>query len=349
MISLSSLVITPEMLRLISEIDVFSEGWKSTHSLSPERLEALRRVATIESIGSSTRIEGSKLTDVEVESLFSLIGQQSFASRDEQEVVGYAEVMETVFQSYDDISISENYIQQLHGMLLRHSSKDERHRGSYKTLSNNVEACDSDGGSLGVIFETATPFDTPRKMSDLVKWTREALDDDAWHPLIVVSVFKVVFLAIHPFQDGNGRLSRVLATLLLLKAEYLYVPYASLESVIEKSKDTYYQALRKTQKTLETDTVDWLPWLSFFLRSLRSQKENLRIKLDSAQGWGDLPAECAAIMELLEKRNRLTIGEAEKQTGAPRATLKIRLNLLIEKRLIERHGKGRGTWYSLPF
>lgn len=346
MISLSSLVITPEMLRLISEIDVFSEGWKSTHSLSPERLEALRRVATIESIGSSTRIEGSKLTDAEVESLFGLIGKQSFASRDEQEVVGYAEVMETVFQSYDDISVTENYVQQLHAMLLRHSTKDERHRGRYKTLNNNVEAFDSEGKSLGVVFETATPFDTPRKMADLVKWTREAFDDDAWHPLIIVGVFKVVFLAIHPFQDGNGRLSRVLATLLLLKAGYRYVPYSSFESVIERSKDTYYQALRQTQKTLDTDTEDWLPWLQFFLRSLKSQKEHLLVKMKSAQGWGDLPSECVAIMELLEERNRLTIGDAEEHTGAPRATLKIRLNLLIEKGLIERHGKGRGTWYS---
>ena len=261
--------------------------------------------------------------------------------------MGYAEVMETVFQSYGDIDITENYVQQLHAMLLRHSTKDERHRGRYKNLSNNVEAFDSEGKSLGVVFETATPFDTPRKMSDLVKWTREALDDDAWHSLIVVGVFKVVFLAIHPFQDGNGRLSRVLATLLLLKAGYRYVPYASLESVIEKSKDTYYQALRQTHKTLETETVDWLPWLSFFLRSLQSQKEHLRVKMDSAQGWVDLPVECVAIMELLEERNRLTIGDAEKHTGVPRATLKIRLNLLIEKGLIERHGKGRGTWYSL--
>jgi len=349
MISLSSIVITPEMLRIISEIDVFSEGWKSTHALSPERLEALRRVATIESIGSSTRIEGSKLSDDEVEALFGLIGKQSFASRDEQEVVGYAEVMETVFQSFDEISVSENYVKQLHSMLLRHSTKDERHRGSYKTLSNNVEAFDSQGRSLGVVFETASPFDTPAKMSDLMKWTREALDDNAWHPLIIVAVFKVVFLAIHPFQDGNGRLSRVLATLLLLKAGYRYVPYTSLESVIEKSKETYYQALRNTQKTLETESVDWLPWLSFFLRSLRSQKEHLRIKVEGAQGWSDLPTECVAILNLLEERNRLTIKEAEERTGAARATLKIRLNLLIDKGLIERHGKGRGTWYSLPF
>lgn len=348
MISLSSLVITPEMLRIISEIDVFSEGWKSTHSLSPERLEALRRVATIESIGSSTRIEGSRLSDAEVESLFGLIGKQSFASRDEQEVVGYAEVMETVFQSYDDISITENYVQQLHAMLLRHSTKDERHRGCYKTLNNNVEAFDSEGKSLGVVFETATPFDTPRKMADLVKWSREALEDDAWHPLIVAGVFKVAFLAIHPFQDGNGRLSRVLATLLLLKAGYRYVPYTSLESIIERSKDTYYQALRQTQKTLDTDTVDWLPWLQFFLRSLKSQKEHLLVKMGNAQGWSDLPAECVTIMELLDVRRRLTIGEVEKHTGVPRATLKMRLNLLMEKGLIERHGKGRGTWYSPP-
>ena len=149
-----------------------------------------------------------------------------------------------------EIDLTENHIKQLQGRLLAYSTKDERHRGHYKTHPNNVEAFDSEGRSLGVVFEIATPFDTPGRMDALVAWTNTALEDGEFHPLIVGAISVVVFLAIHPFQDGNGRLSRVLTTLLLLRIGYDYVPYSSLESFIERSKDAYYRALRNTQTTI---------------------------------------------------------------------------------------------------
>ena len=166
--NVSSLSITPELLRLITEIDEFKGSWRAQSSQSPERLQVLRHVATIESIGSSTRIEGSKLSDTDIEELLSKVGKTSFLTRDEQEVAGYAEVMEIIFESYNDIPITENYIKQLHTTLLRHSDKDSRHRGEYKKHSNSVEAFAPDGSSLGVVFETTTPFDTPREMQDLL-------------------------------------------------------------------------------------------------------------------------------------------------------------------------------------
>ncbi|MDN3720379.1 Fic family protein [Roseibium salinum] len=221
-------------------------------------------MATVESIGSSTRIEGAKLSDAQVETLLSTIKIQSFNTRDEQEVAGYAEAMDLVFQAYDDLRLTENHIGQLHKTLLRHSVKDERHRGSYKTLRNDVVAMDTDGNQIGVVFETAPPFDTPREMESLVTWTRKAIEEESLHPLLIISVFVVQFLAFHPFQDGNGRLSRVLTTLLLLRAGYVYAPYASLERVIEENKDLYYKALRRTQTTLKNDKPDWLPWIGFF-------------------------------------------------------------------------------------
>ena len=235
----AALKISPEMLRLIAEIDEFKGSWRTMTTLAPDRLAILKRVATIESIGSSTRIEGAKLTDAQVEELLGRLESQTVASRDEQEVAGYAEVMDAVFDAWASIPLTENYLKQLHAMLLRHSTKDERHRGSYKTTPNNVEAFDADGKSIGVVFQTASPFDTPFGMQELVAWTRESLADGAWHPLIVIGLFTVVFLEIHPFQDGNGRLSRVLTTLLLLQAGYAYVPYSSLESVIEANKEAY--------------------------------------------------------------------------------------------------------------
>jgi Fic family protein len=160
------LQITPEMLSLVSEIDEFKGAWRALGTLAPERPSALRRVATIESIGSSTRIEGSRLSDREVERLMSNLEIKAFGSRDEQEVAGYADVMDTVFGSWAEISVTENHVKQLHRDLLRYSSKDERHRGDYKTASNSIAAFDADGNQVGVVFETASPFDTPRLMGE---------------------------------------------------------------------------------------------------------------------------------------------------------------------------------------
>jgi Fic family protein len=345
---IGALLITPEILRLIAEIDEFKGTWRTLTTLAPERLAVLKRVATIESIGSSTRIEGAKLTDREVEELLGRLERQDFVSRDEQEVAGYAEVMDAVFDSYTAIGLTENYIKQLHAMLLRHSTKDERHRGEYKKLPNNVEAFDADGKSIGVIFATASPFDTPFKMQELVAWTREALADGAWHPLIVIGLFVVVFLAIHPFQDGNGRLSRVLTTLLLLKAGYSYVPYSSLESVIEANKEGYYLALRRTQGTLETEEPDFEPWLRFFLRSLKNQKERLATKIAREPQAEGLHPDAMTILEAARRNGRITTGEAQKLVGAPRPTVKMRLSELVKRGLLKRQGQGRGSWYSPP-
>lgn len=346
------LVFSPDFVKLIAEIDEFKGRWEALKTLSPDRLSALRKVATIESVGSSTRIEGAKLSDADVEALLSrAISIKSFKTRDEQEVAGYAEAMDLVFEAWADMPLTENHIRQLHQTLLRHSVKDERHRGSYKTLANNVVALDADSREIGVVFETASPFGTPREMGALVAWTRKALDEEALHPLVLVAVFIVTFLAIHPFQDGNGRLSRVLTTLLLLRAGYAYLPYASLERVIEENKDLYYRALRRTQTTLGRETPDWEPWVGFFLRCLKKQKDALAVRLDReriAQGSeADLPALSLEVLRALRTQERLTIAQLASITGANRNTLKVRLRELVAEGRVRRHGKARATWYSL--
>lgn len=346
------LTLGPDLVRLVAEIDEFKGRWEALRTLSPDRLGALRKVAIIESIGSSTRIEGAKLSDAEVEDLLSrAISMQSFRTRDEQEVAGYAEAMDLVFEAYADMRLTENHIRQLHQRLLRHSDKDERHRGSYKTLSNNVVAFDGDGREIGVVFETTSPFDTPREMESLVAWARKALDEEAMHPLLIIAVFVVMFLAIHPFQDGNGRLSRVLTTLLLLRADYAYVPYASLERVIEDNKDLYYKALRRTQMTLKSETPDWEPWIGFFLRCLKKQKDSLATQLDGERiaqhGEADLPELSLKVIEALRSKGRLTITQLVSITGANRNTLKVRLRELVIAGRVRRRGKARATWYSL--
>lgn len=347
LLNISTLTITPDLLGLIAELDEFKGAWRAIGRIAPERLSSLRRVATIESVGSSTRIEGAKLSDREVEALLRNIEIKSFSSRDEQEVAGYAEVMETVFANFAEIELTENHIRQLHRDLLAHSNKDERHRGSYKTLPNHVEAFDADGKSVGVVFETATPFDTPRRMEELLRWTRGQFEQKSLHPLLIIAVFVVVFLEIHPFQDGNGRLSRVLTTLLLLRAGYGYVPYSSLEHIIEQSKDAYYLALRKTQVTIRTDAPDWQAWTLYFLRALARQKQRLEAKMErETQLLGALPELSAQIVEIAREHGRVTVADAAKATGANRNTIKDHIKLLVDRQLLERHGAGRGTWYS---
>jgi len=341
--------ITSELLAYLSEIDEFKGAWRALGSLAPERLKALRQIATIESIGSSTRIEGSHLSDRDVERLLANLEIKKFSSRDEEEVVGYAEVMNMVFESWQDIPITENHIKQLHRDLLRYSTKDERHRGAYKTLRNDVGAFDADGKMIGIVFETATPFDTPRRMQELVAWLTDVRESQRLHPLLTIAIFVVVFLEIHPFQDGNGRLSRVLTTLLLLQAGYTYAPYSSLESVIEHSKEGYYLALRQTQTTIRTDAPNWQPWLHYFLRALQQQKRRLAVKVEREKNaLAVLPDLAVKILDYVRDHGRVATRDIVREYGASPNTLKVTFASLVEKGLLARHGAGRSTWYGLP-
>lgn len=348
MISPQSFVFTAENVRLIAEIDEFKGAWQAFGNLAPDKLLQLKKAATIESIGSSTRIEGSKLTDRQVERLLSGLHIEKIESRDEQEVAGYAELMDTIFVRYEDIPLSENFIQQLHGILLRYSDKDQWHRGRYKQHPNHVVATDAQGQQIGVVFETTSPLETPLKMRELVEWTQGAFTKGELHALIIIAVFIVCFLAIHPFQDGNGRLSRALTTYLLLKSGYHYVPYSSLEAVVEQEKKAYYLALRQTQASLRAPQANWQPWLLFFLRSLKRQKDNLEIKVSREHILLSNQQEIAhTILDLLKTRGRITMGELEILTAQSRHSLRRHLANLVRDHLIQQHGKGKGTWYTL--
>ena len=348
MIKYSTLKISHELLKFISKIDEFKGSWRALGTLAPDRLSKLRHVATIESIGSSTRIEGSKLTDREVEKLLSNLQIKEFSTRDEQEVAGYAQVMDLIFSSWNEIPFTENYIKQLHQQLLGFSSKDEWHRGQYKINSNSVAAFNEKGEQIGIVFETATPFDTPRLMTEVVEWVRAELDKEELHPLIIIALWTVIFLEIHPFQDGNGRLSRVLTTLLLLKTGYAYVPYSSLESIIEQNKEGYYLALRQTQGTIRTENPNWQPWVEFFFQSLVTQVKRLEKKVEHEKILlAPLPELSLKIVELAREHGRITISDVVRFTGANRNTLKVNFRTLTQLNHLEQHGQGRGVWYSL--
>jgi Fic family protein len=252
--------------------------------------------------------------------------------------------MEQVFAHPAQISATANMVRQLHRDLLQYSTKDERHRGEWKTLPNHVAAFDAGGREVGIVFETSSPFDTPAHMEALLDWHRRAEADTGLHPLLRIGIFVVVFLAVHPFQDGNGRLSRILTTLLLLRSGYSHAPYSSLESIIEQNKEAYYLALRRTQTTWRAGDMDWSAWLIFFLRSIRQQITRLQQRLDVARPTlSPLARQLAA---LFESHETLTNRQATVLTGANRSTLKAKFVELIAAGLIEAHGKGRGAFYA---
>jgi Fic family protein len=345
---IKNITITPEILKIVADIDEFKGRWTVVETLTPERLNSLRRIATIESVGSSTRIEGAKLSDAEVEMLLAGLQSKTFASRDEQEVAGYADAMDMIFDGYEAITSTENHIRQLHSVLLKYSTKDQDHRGHYKKVTNQIEAFGPDGKSLGVVFETATPFETPEWMKELVDWFNRSVEEESHHPLILIAIFIVVLRAIHPFKDGNGRLSRVLTTLLLLRAGYSYVPYSSMESVIEQNKDSYYLALRRTQQNIRNEEQNWEPWLVFFLKTMVKQKDNLAAKVKVEQALrATLPALSRQILELVRTRGEITVKEIEDSTGANRNTIKVHVKKLAGQHYLIQGGKGRGARYTI--
>ena len=341
-----NLILTPDLLRLVGDIDEFKGAWKALGTLAPDRLATLRHITTVESVGASTRIEGARLTDRDVDVLLANLDLGSFRTRDEQEVAGYAEATKLVFNSWREIPLTENHIKQLHGILLKFSPRDEYHRGGYKTVPNNVEAFDEHGRSVGVIFETATPSETPRLMEELAAWTNRELGGKTHHPLLVVAVFIVRFLAIHPFQDGNGRLARVLTNLLLLRTGYIYVPYSSLERVVEENREQYYRALRSAQGTLDKDESHLMDWLRFFLLCLVEQKNSLAEKVKRERLMTALSTLDEQLLQLARQHGRLTLTAALAITKANRNTLKLHLRQLVQSGRLQLQGNGRSSWYE---
>jgi Fic family protein len=347
MINIKDIEITPPMLSHVAEIDVFKGAWDGSAHLRTEQLKILRKISTIESIGSSNRIEGNRLSDKEIGILLSRINQTSFKSRDEEEVAGYAKLMDIIFDDYTVIPLSENYIKQMHRILLQYVQKDQRHRGEYKKLSNSVVAYDSKGEEMGVVFETASPFDTPRMMTELVDWTNKNLGDPYLHSLIIIGVFVVHFLAIHPFQDGNGRLSRALTTMLLLKSGYHYVPYSSIESIIEASKEGYYRALRETQKNIWTGKIDYGPWLTFFLTTLQKQKRHLEDKIKTlSKDDIKLGKNSRLVLALFDNKSEWTALEIAKTLNLNINTIAKTIQMLVKKGYLCKQGATKGAWYE---
>ena len=335
-----------EIWSKITKIDELKGRWIAGAQLSPQILGRLKRSVLITSAGASTRIEGARLSDEDVEKLMRGIDIQKFTDRDKQEVRGYFELLENVFNSWKSLKFSENTIKHFHKELLKYVKKDETHRGNYKKEENKVQMIDAAGKSVGVLFDTTPAYLTPKEMQELVEWTQEALTKKKYHPLLIVGNFLVEFLQIHPFQDGNGRLSRILANLLLLEEDYLYMPYISHEKLIEDNKPDYYLALRRSQKTFKSGHEDIMPWLDFFLTIFLKQSEMAIDLLSKENIERLLTGKQLAVWGYLQKVERATPREIAEETGVAYPTVRQAINKLMRLKKIERVGQGRSTSYK---
>jgi Fic family protein len=212
-------VVASKIYQKIAAIDEFKGWFKAGFSLSPHVLGRLKRSVVVSSTGASTRIEGSKMSDDEIEAMLKGLKVSGLKDRDSQEAAGYAELTNIVFENYEHLKITENEIRGLHNILLKYSEKDNRHKGNYKNASNKVTARDSEG-NVSVVFEPTEPYLVPAEMRGLVEWAQRAEKESAFHPLLITANFILEFLSIHPFEDGNGRLSRALTNLMMLKQGY---------------------------------------------------------------------------------------------------------------------------------
>lgn len=329
----------------LTAIDELKGRWTASAKLHPQILGRLKQSVLITSTGASTRIEGAHVEDTDVERLMKGLSIHKFRDRDVQEVKGYYELLAKVFESWQTIKLTEGAIKHLHQEMLKYVEKDMHYRGKYKVTENKVQMIDTEGNVVGTVFDTTPVYLTPMEMRELVEWTQEALMEKKYHSLLVIGNFIVEFLNIHPFKDGNGRLSRILTNLLMLQSGYAYMPYISHEKLVEENKVEYYLALRKSQKTFHKATEDITPWLEFFLKIIRAQSQ-MAINLLSEQSIEQiLSPKQLVVWKYLQKVPEATTSNIVKETGVARSTVNQILNKLLEFKKVERIGLGSGTRY----
>lgn len=331
-----------KLISIISKIDRFDAEWTSIEKKEGQSLKQLKTIATVRSVGASTRIEGSKMSNEEVDVLLSDLNIDKLEDRDSQEVAGYFEVLDLISESNEGIEITENSLKHLHNRLLKYSAKDDWHKGNYKQISNSVEATFPDG-SKQIIFETTKPgIETEDAMKALIEWYS---NDQETHPLVKTAIFCYEFVSIHPFQDGNGRLSRLLSSLLLIKFGYKWIQYVSFEHEIENRKVEYYQELRKCQAQRPGEEIT--SWVYFYFDALINIQNQLMAKLNADGIESSLSPKEKSILVFISDHPGTKSGEIASKLNIPNPTVKKILSELVRKNLIEKYGSGPGTNYSI--
>lgn len=335
----------PHIVALLAEIDGIKGEFKSGLRMTPQAITSLKKSVLVTSAGSSTRIEGSKLSDEAVQKILQNLSISKFADRESQEVQGYLEVLQNVFDGYAMLPLREGVVKSLHRDALKYTTKDELHRGEYKKEENFVGTLDDAGNVDEIIFETTPAWATQKEMTEIVDWSYDALEKNRFHPLLIISNFLVEFLKIHPFKDGNGRLSRVLTNLLLLRSGYQFVEYVSHEQIIERRKEEYYLALQQAQSSFKTEHPTIAPWLNFFLSVVKTQATKALEYLHDEQTEDTLSPKQFEIWKYISSVGDVSPAQVVEATGIVMPTVRQALARLVEIGKVKRTGRGPGTRY----
>ena len=254
-----------DILGLIAAI--YKEAGKQEMYLKqrPEELEKLVEIAKIQSTEASNAIEGIVTTSTRIRQLVE--EKTTPKNRDELEIVGYRDVLNIIHESFDAIPISKNYILQLHKILYSHMNNPMA--GRTKSVQNYISATYSDG-HVENLFTPLAPYETPEALETICEEYNRVIGNLEVEPLIVIPIFIHDFLCIHPFNDGNGRMSRLLTTLLLYRSGFYVGKYVSLEAKIAKDKDLYYEALRQVQNGWHEGKEDVVPFIKYILGTILS-------------------------------------------------------------------------------
>jgi Fic family protein len=298
-----------KLMTELSKIDRFDASWATIEKREGHSLKQLKSIATVRSVGASTRIEGSRMTDDEVAVLIEKLSISKLEERDQQEVMGYFEALDTISENHKSIGISESQIKTLHKILMLHGEKD--------SWLPNQDA-----------------------MMQLFDWYHS---DSETIPLIKAALFVYEFLSIHPFQDGNGRLSRLLGSLLLLKNGYSWIQYVSFEHEIESRKSEYYKVLMQTQQNRPGENVT--AWLTFFISCLINIQEQLLTKLEESKTEQNVSQREKRIIFFIQNHPGCGSGEIAKKLDMALPTVKKSLQELIANGILTREGQGKATVY----
>jgi Fic family protein len=329
-----------ETLQLVAGIRECKGRQEMFLSQKPAVLKKLVEIARVQSTEASNKIEGIVTTSARVKQLCE--EKVSPRTRDEQEISGYRDALNAIHENFEYIPITPNYILQLHGMLYHYSGRDIG--GRFKNVQNYINETRADGNTW-TRFTPLAPFETPEAVTRICTSYNKAIDDGIIDPLILIPIFVDDFLCIHPFNDGNGRMSRLLTTLLLYQNGFVVGRYISLEAKIEKTKDVYYDVLQSSSAGWHEEMNDPSPWIKYLLGTILSAYRDFedRVKLVDEK----LPA-----VEQVRQAVKMKIGKFTKSEimelcpGIGKTSVENSLKKLVEEKFITSHGQGKATFYT---
>ncbi|HXV77540.1 MAG TPA: Fic family protein [Candidatus Polarisedimenticolaceae bacterium] len=333
-----SLPVTETILSVISQADQMRGKWSAAIPIGEGRLQRIREATAIRSIGSSCRLSGIGISDHDVA---GILRGQSVVLPDSASVRGYARAMG--FPLGNGL-LEPATLQRLNAVVL---GQDESRPSAWRTHPSHCETFDSEGHATGRVIQILPSRLIEEKIADLVTWFELEMRERARHPLIAIAAFYLGFLAISPFELGNGRTIRVLVGLLMRRAGYDYVPYASLERHMEDLREDYYEALDRTQSGIWTGDADFSPWLDYFMELLDRHRRKLEKKIELERGSSLMTPLQRTIVDTVREHGTVDARLLLQATGANRNTLKDNVRRLVTDGWLEKTGERRATKYRL--